>query len=212
MNTYLVRTKSDQTLIGMFCAESVTNLARLIDEVFEASECEYLELKNNEGLFVEAKFVTMPTQAGDAERVMLTNVDDIAIPDLDEEEIAEAMGGSAEIADLIVEGGADEHIPPVLEPTQALSRRFQSAHRLREWQPVVAASEQAEASSIRVDGASQMKPLLIYSAPCAAAAGTRLSTYAGTAPHINAERIANKLMKGELNPASFLYNGSRLVH
>lgn len=136
MKTYLVRMIADQTLMGVFCAESTSKLADIIDNVFDARECEYLELRPNEGLFIEAKFATIPTEDGDGKRVVLTHVDDplncntVDEEDelLDEEPLLET--------ELLIAIAEEDYVPPVLEPTYALNDRLQAAEVENEWQPV----------------------------------------------------------------------------
>jgi hypothetical protein len=121
MKTFFVRTRLDQALVGVFCAASPTALAKILEAMVEPADCEYLILKANEGLFVEAHFVQAPAQeSGRRDTVFLTNVPDEVI-DSDEIEAA---------APAIRTGGAlkaamAEVIPPVLEPTDALMDRLQ---------------------------------------------------------------------------------------
>jgi hypothetical protein len=108
MKTYIVRTRTDQTLVGMFCASSPRALSKLIEE---------------------AQFVQAPKSALAPEgTVFLTNspeeyseMPEDLVPQSDE--MVSVPPGSA------LEHAMTEVIPLVLEPTEDLQRRFQSAQR-----------------------------------------------------------------------------------
>lgn len=193
MNTYLVRTKADQTLMGIFCAANVSDLATIIDSVFDANECEYLQLRANEGLFIEAQFITQNGQ------VELVHPDDIQVPPSSEDGMDEAFDALVEPSEEALEAaermmltGEDEYIPPVLEPTMALADRLQQAHRTNEWRPVVDLAPAKGARPYRLPTLSTDHVVKTHS--------------------INAESIAAKLMKGTLTPATFIHNASRRHH
>lgn len=124
--TYIVRTQADQTLMGVFCADSIQQLAGMIDEVFDSRVCEYLALGSNEGLFIEGQFTTRDGFNGERE-ITITSVDD---PELQE---CGDFDDSDEASALIGEHGADEYIPPVLEPSEGLTKKLQSAHKKGAW-------------------------------------------------------------------------------
>ena len=121
MKTFFVRTRLDQALVGVFCASTPKALAKILETMVEPADCEYLILKANEGLFVEAHFVRAPAQeSGRRDTIFLTNVPD---EELGADELEEATARS-------VPGGAlkaamAEVIPPVLEPTDTLMDRLQ---------------------------------------------------------------------------------------
>lgn len=52
-STFLVREARTRRLIGMFCARRSNDLFVLLDEQTDPFECEYLELRAGEGLFIE---------------------------------------------------------------------------------------------------------------------------------------------------------------
>lgn len=184
MNTYLVRTKSDQTLVGIFCAASTSSLAALVNEVFDANECEYLQLKANEGLFIEAQFVTESAVApGETDEVALVHVD--GEPDMGYVTIPSESACVA--AELLMVSGASEYVPPVLEPTPELHERFQLAHRKGEWRPVTNGPTNVSATPSQTH-----KP----------------RTLAST----NSDTIARKLMLGSLTPVTFVRSASTRYH
>lgn len=121
MKTFFVRTRLDQTLVGIFCAASPNALAKILEAMVEPADCEYLILKANEGLFVEAHFVQAPAQeSGRRDTIFLTNVPDEV---LDSDEIEEAGASKGESGSL--KAAMAEVIPPVLEPTDVLMDRLQ---------------------------------------------------------------------------------------
>ena len=196
MNTYLVRTKLDQALMGIFCAASPVELATVIDEVFNADECEYLQMKANEGLFIEAQFVMQASpEVGGSDQVTLVHVDDpAAIEDSFTREenfgadMANEAGAEAQReAELLMLAAEGEYIAPVLEPTGTLNTRLQSAHRAGEWQPVRPRPARTARHAKRETSALLNKP-------------------------INPDSIARKLMEGALNPANYIHNASQRRH
>jgi hypothetical protein len=147
MKTYFVRTRTDQALVGIFCAASPKALASIIELMVEPEDCEYLTLKANEGLFAEAQFVHAPSQEnGKAATVFLTNSADDAMLDqdsaLDEEEedslVGQVHAGSP------LERAMQEVIPPILEPTEALMDRLQ-IEEPRGWVALSATAPRASA-------------------------------------------------------------------
>lgn len=176
MKTYLVRTKSDQVLMGVFCAASPADLAKIIDTVFDARECEYLELRPNEGLFVEGQFVTAVT-GDEGEQVLLTHVDDPLISPSSDEDADDELLAFPDVD--LFEADEEEDIPPLLEPTEALHARLQQAKN--EWQP------------LQLD-TKPLEPVEVYLA------------------RLDPEVIAKKLIRGALNPASFVRPPSSRLH
>lgn len=145
-------------------------------------------MRANEGLFVEAKFVTKaPVAPGKPERVILTHVDDVQEM---EDRISERAQDAEDAANLILLSAEDEYIPPVLEPTFELSQRIQSAHEISDWRPVVARQAGGTKS------AAQRPPA------CALT----------SSPAINSDSIACKLMAGGLNASTFIRNASTRHH
>jgi hypothetical protein len=126
MKTYFVRTRLDQSLVGIFCAASERALAAVIELMVEPADCEYLVLKANEGLFAEAQFVRAPSQEGKGDTIFLTNTpDEILTADPDELEGDEDGAHRTLDTHGELKHAMDEVIPPVLEPTEALMARLQ---------------------------------------------------------------------------------------
>ena len=174
MKTYLVRTIEDQVLIGVFCEKSKKALIETISPLIEAQDCEYIVLNEGEGLFVEAQFVCVP-EDGKHERntVYLTNDPERMCPEeapslmgaLSPHEsssdfcrLQESMKQSvdqklAESVELALADAMEEVIPPVLEPTEVLSNRFND-NKLCVWQRLTNGSEEPIKSRSPVKKAS----------------------------------------------------------
>ncbi len=133
MMTYLVRTRADCTLVGVFCASSEGALAKIISPMIEPEECEYLALKANEGLFVEAQFIRVSCETADMrDRVYLTN-SPMDFIESDSQEPAQE-GLIPNLKEICAQGSMlkealEEEIPPVLEPTEALAERLHTVER-----------------------------------------------------------------------------------
>jgi hypothetical protein len=148
MKTYFVRTRTDQALVGIFCAASPKALASIIELMVEPEDCEYLTLKANEGLFAEAQFVHAPAQEnGKGATVFLTNSaedamlnQDAVVMDDDEED---SLRGQVH-AGSPLERAMQEVIPPILEPTEALMDRLQ-LEEPRGWVALTATAARASA-------------------------------------------------------------------
>lgn len=52
MNIYLVRMSTDQQVVGVFAAEGVADLARLVDQACDPQQTEYLQLSEGGGFYV----------------------------------------------------------------------------------------------------------------------------------------------------------------
>lgn len=167
MKTYLVRTANDQTLVGIFCAKTLAGLKKVVSALVEINECEYLELQDKEGLFVEAQFLSIPAElTGGMPKVGLTNEPE-QFGFANEGELSErspttgrpievdALEHSGSLAKALQEEGSplaqalreamQEVIPPVLEPTEGLSIRLAQVERsgwqkLRQGKPSVSSS------------------------------------------------------------------------
>lgn len=155
--TYLVRTAADQVLIGLFCEKSIAALVKTISGMIDPKDCEYIVLREGEGLFVEAQFVSVSLEASEAkEDVFLTNEPEQFVTDescgeggssrateQDVKALKNTLTSAADsrLAEQIGDAFEDalkEVIPPVLEPTEALSKRF-NAKALCGWRRLVVA-------------------------------------------------------------------------
>ena len=158
MKTYLVRTIEDHVLIGVFCEKSKKALIETISPLIEAQDCEYIVLNEGEGLFVEAQFVCV-AENGKHERnvVYLTNDPECMCPEetpsriralrsphessVDFCKLQESTKQSvdqelAESVELALADAMEEVIPPVLEPTELLSSRFNN-NKLCVWERLI---------------------------------------------------------------------------
>lgn len=55
---YLVRTKDTQRLVGVFAASCPADLFNIVDEELDPFSCEYFEMQDGHGLFMDGQFVT----------------------------------------------------------------------------------------------------------------------------------------------------------
>lgn len=164
MKSFLVRTIEDHTLLGVFCADSPEAIEAIIAPMIDPADCEYLVLKANEGLFVEAQFVHVPSELPNTtERVYLTNTPEDYLDLCTEVETSKKsniLGNDSRLSALCGPGGPlkeafdealeealDEQIPPVLEPTEALAERLNIAEQ-GAWRPVVRGVEQRISQAI----------------------------------------------------------------
>lgn len=227
MHAYLVRTKIDRTLVGLFCARSVADLARLIDTVFDARECEYLELRANDGLFIEAQFLNVPGPTPDApEQEVLVHPDD---PLLEAQAPEESAGSIArDIAAVIErqatrlhahEDAADAGAPAGdgAEERDIVGEIIAGMHEEEEYiPPVLAPTEQLHRRLQSASRQQKWRPLL--PGPRRTPRGRKLNRTEDAAlpsPHsasAGSEVVIRKLMQGALNPASFIQNASRRYH
>jgi hypothetical protein len=72
MATYIVRTIETLRLVGIFVAKNPTDLYRLVDLEQNPGSCEYLNLQDGEGLFVDARFTGSMHDNGPGERAVLS--------------------------------------------------------------------------------------------------------------------------------------------
>lgn len=82
MSTYLVRTIDTLRLVGIFVAKNSKALFHLIDDELDPCSCEYLALKDEEGIHLDALFTANMVDDGTGESdVVHVGIESVSDPE-----------------------------------------------------------------------------------------------------------------------------------